>query len=70
MELLRVEDAVRWCRAYERLVLFHGWSGRRLGDGRWTCGHDLVKHSALRDPSRQRNVANLSGFDSRAYAVK
>jgi len=38
----------------------------------WRPDNDeiMVKHSALRDPSRQRNVANLSGFDSRAYAVK
>ena len=27
MELLRVEDAVRWCRAQEGLVLFHGCPG-------------------------------------------
>jgi hypothetical protein len=38
----------------------------------WRLDNDeiMVKRSALHDPSRQRNVANLSGFDSRAYAVK
>ena len=34
MELLRVEDAVRWCRAEERLVLFHGLAGLRGCHGR------------------------------------
>jgi hypothetical protein len=28
----------------------------------------IMKRSALRDPSRQRNVANLSGFADRAPA--
>ena len=52
--------------------------GRALGTAAarvvmtWRLDNDevMVKRSALRHPRRQRNVANLSGFDSRAYAVK
>jgi len=58
--------------------MFHGSFGRRLGDGAarvvmtWRLDNDEIsaKRSALRDPSRQRNVANRSGFDSRARTVK